>query len=156
MKTKNMTITYKKITSLLFLLSLSLSGYSQQIKDDTTKLPPANAADELKSPPLTWVQEMPQYPGGDKELINYISQHVVYPKYARMHRIQGRVTVRFVVDVDGAVKDAHVSEGMGIGGGCDEEAVRVINSLPRWKPGKQNGENVPVWYTVPIVFKLAK
>jgi protein TonB len=58
------------------------------------------------------------------------------------------------VDENGKVKMANVPKGMGVGGGCDEEAIRVINTLPDWTPGKQNGHAVPVWYTVPVIFKL--
>lgn len=118
-------------------------------------LPPENpVVDKGTGEPFTWVQEMPKFPGGEQKLLEYIQKHINYPAVARENGIQGRVTVRFVVDENGKVKSANIPKGMGIGGGCDEEATRVIMTMPDWNPGKQNGHAVPVWYTVPVIFKL--
>ena len=98
------------------------------------------------------VEEMPQFPGGDAKLLEYVATHIKYPQIARETGIQGRVFVGFVVEPDGSVSNVKILRG--IGGGCDEEAVRVIKSLPKWKPGKQRGKAVRVSYQIPVLFKL--
>ena len=98
------------------------------------------------------VEEMPSFPGGEGELLKYVATHIKYPQIARETGIQGRVFVGFVVEPDGSVSNVKILRG--IGGGCDEEAVRVIKSLPKWKPGKQRGKAVRVSYQIPVFFKL--
>ena len=99
------------------------------------------------------VEEMPAFPGGEKALLEYVAKNIKYPQIARETGIQGRVFVGFVVEPDGSVSNVKILRG--IGGGCDEEAMRVIKSLPKWKPGKQRGKAVRVSYQIPVVFKLA-
>ena len=98
------------------------------------------------------VEQTPQFPGGDKKLIEFISKNIHYPLIAQENGIQGRVIVRFVVTRTGKVDKCEVLRSLNPG--CDREALRVIRLLPQWIPGKQNGENVSVWYTIPINFKL--
>ena len=98
------------------------------------------------------VEEMPEFPGGSAKLMEYIQKNIKYPMMARESDIQGRVFVNFVVEPDGSISNVAVLRG--IGGGCDEEAVRVVNSMPKWKPGKQRGSAVRCSFTVPIIFKL--
>lgn len=98
------------------------------------------------------VQEMPSFPGGDEALLKFIAEALKYPDAAISNGIQGRVTVRFVVSSDGSVKRAEVLRS--IDPLLDEEALRVISTMPKWKPGKQNGKAVPVWFFVPVNFKL--
>lgn len=98
------------------------------------------------------VEEMPSFPGGEQKLMEYVAKNVKYPQIARETGIQGRVFVNFVVEPDGSV--SHVSVLRGIGGGCDEEAMRVVKSMPKWKPGKQRGKAVRVQYMLPVNFKL--
>ncbi len=98
------------------------------------------------------VEEMPSYPGGDQKLMEYIAKNIKYPQIARESGIQGRVFVGFVVEPDGHVSNVKLLRG--IGGGCDEEAMRVIKSMPKWKPGKQRGKAVRVSYQIPVMFKL--
>ena len=98
------------------------------------------------------VEEMPQYPGGEAAMMEYVAKNIVYPKEAQEKGISGRVFVGFIVEKDGSVSNVKVLRG--IGGGCDEEAVRVIKSMPKWKPGKMQGEPVRVSYQMPINFKL--
>ena len=102
---------------------------------------------------FTIVEEMPSYPGGDEKMYSYLGNNIKYPQIARESGIQGRVFVNFVVEPDGSVSNVKVLRG--IGGGCDEEAVRVVKSMPKWKPGKQRGKTVRVSYTLPVVFRLA-
>jgi periplasmic protein TonB len=129
---------------------------TQNIDSGLTEAPPPDPVVEKPSTGeiFQYVQEMPKFPGGDQKLLEYIQKHINYPAIARENGISGRITVRFVVDENGKVSMANVPKGMGIGGGCDEEAVRVINTLPEWTPGKQNGHAVKVWYTVPVIFRL--
>lgn len=98
------------------------------------------------------VEEMPSYPGGEQEMYRFISQNIEYPRMAKESGISGRVFVTFVVEKDGSVTDVQVLRG--IGGGCDEEAIRVIKSMPKWKAGKQRGKAVRVQYRMPIKFTL--
>ena len=98
------------------------------------------------------VEEMPSFPGGEAKLMEYVAKNIKYPQIARETGIQGRVFVGFVVEPDGSVSNVKVLRG--IGGGCDEEAMRVIKSLPKWKPGKQRGKAVRVSYQIPVFFKL--
>lgn len=98
------------------------------------------------------VEEQPEFPGGVEKLLEYVQKNLKYPMMARESDIQGRVFVGFIVEKDGSITNVQVLRG--IGGGCDEEAVRVVQSLPKFKPGKQRGNPVRVQYTLPIVFKL--
>lgn len=98
------------------------------------------------------VEQMPGFPGGGEALLKYISDHIEYPTMAVERGIEGRVTVRFVVNKDGYVQDVTVIRG--VHELLDKEAVRVIQSLPRWNPGKQNGVAVAVYYNVPVNFTL--
>lgn len=98
------------------------------------------------------VEDMPAFPGGEQKMFEFIAQNTVYPQLARESGVTGIVHVYFVVGKDGRVGDVRVLRG--IGGGCDEEAVRVVKSMPKWSPGKQRGKPVKVQYTIPIRFFL--
>ena len=98
------------------------------------------------------VEQMPKFPGGESALMEYVSKNVAYPEEAKEKEIQGRVFIGFVVEKDGSIGEVKVLRG--IGGGCDEEAVRVIKGMPKWKPGIQKGKPVRVSYQIPIYFKL--
>lgn len=98
------------------------------------------------------VDEMPVFPGGDHELIRYIADNLDYPKDAMESGIEGRVFVKIIVEPNGSISNAKIIRGLGYG--CDEEAIRVIESMPNWKPGRKNGEAVRVNMAVPVNFKL--
>lgn len=98
------------------------------------------------------VEQSPQFPGGQTELLKYIAEHMKYPTIAQENGTQGRVICQFVVGKDGQVRDVTVVRSLDPY--CDKEAVRVIRTMPRWIPGKQNGKAVSVKYTIPIAFKL--
>ena len=107
----------------------------------------------LKSDSIFFVADkMPQFPGGDNGLFRYLKKNVVYPSMARLKKIQGRVYVEFIVERDGSV--SHVKVTRGIGGGCNEEAARVVAQMPRWASGKMNDSPVRVQYTLPVKFTL--
>lgn len=98
------------------------------------------------------VDEMPTYPGGEMAMCEYIGRNIKYPQRARENGIQGRVFVGLVIEKDGSISNVKVLKG--IGDECDEEAVRVVKSMPRWKPGKNNGKLVRVSFCIPISFRL--
>lgn len=98
------------------------------------------------------VEQMPVFPGGEAELLKWISTHIKYPTIAMENGIQGRVTIRFVVTKDGSIGEVQVARGKDPD--LDKEAVRVVKSLPKFNPGRMNGQPVSVWYTLPVNFKL--
>ena len=98
------------------------------------------------------VEQMPQFSGGIEALLKYLAENVRYPKEAEEKSLQGRVIATFVVEKDGSISRAKVVKS--VDPLLDEEALRVVNSMPNWTPGQQNGEPVAVKYTIPISFKL--
>ncbi len=99
------------------------------------------------------VEEMPEYVGGEEARLNFLRKNVVYPRAAREVGIQGTVHLTFVIEKNGEITDVKILRG--IGGGCDEEAIRIIKAMPKWKPGKQRDKAVRVQFNLPIKFKLA-
>ena len=98
------------------------------------------------------IEQMPTFPGGESELLAYLSKNVRYPAAALENNIQGRVILRFVVTKNGDIDRVEVVRSLDPS--CDREALRVVKTLPKWIPGRQNGENVSVWFTLPINFKI--
>jgi TonB family protein len=114
---------------------------------------PLEAIEHKEGEPYVVVEEMPMFPGGDTALLSYIVKNTKYPETAKTKGIQGRVIARFCVTETGSIDLVSVLKG--VSPELDEEAMRVIKSLPSFKPGKQGGKDVPVWYMVPITFALA-
>ena len=116
--------------------------------------PPAVEEEEEESSQqiFTVVETMPEFPGGQMALLQYLSKSIKYPVIAQENGIQGRVSCSFVVNKDGSIVDAEVIRG--VDPSLDKEALRVINSMPKWSPGKQRGKPVRVKYTVPVTFRL--
>ncbi|HPC98527.1 MAG TPA: energy transducer TonB [Bacteroidales bacterium] len=104
--------------------------------------------------PVVWVEEMPEFPGGEAALLRFINENVKYPEEAVENNLEGRVVVRFVVSADGTVKRAELLKG--VHPVLDSEALRVVSLMPKWRPGKQNGTSVPVWFSVPVKFELKR
>ncbi len=98
------------------------------------------------------VEQMPQFPGGEAALKKYIDSHIKYPPTAVQNRVQGKVVVQFVVNKTGKIGEVKVVRS--VDKDLDKEAIRVIKSLPKFTPGRQNGKDVSVWYTLPVPFKL--
>ncbi len=98
------------------------------------------------------VEVMPQYPGGQIAMLKYIMENIKYPEQAMKEGIQGRVTVRFIVEKDGSI--SNVKPVLSVHPLLDKEAVRVVKSMPKWSPGKQKGKPVRVQFNVPVMFKL--
>jgi protein TonB len=113
--------------------------------------PPPAAPDANR--PLTFVSIKPEYPGGEAALAKYLQKSIRYPHMAQENGIQGMVFIRFVVNRDGAITGVEIM-GAPKGGGLEEEAMRVVRNMPRWKPGRQNGQNVAVFFNLPINFTL--
>ena len=101
---------------------------------------------------LEKAEVMPEFPGGEQAMMKFVSENVQYPEEAKEKEISGRVLVGFIVEKDGSVNEVKIVRG--IGGGCDEEAVRVVKAMPKWKPGKEKGKPVRVSYMMPFTFKL--
>ena len=111
-----------------------------------------NQITEETDQPFIIVEQMPQFPGGDNEMVKFIKLNLRYPPLATEMGVSGTVIVNFVVERDGKITRVKVVRG--IGGGCDEEAVRVVSKMPAWTPGKQGGKPVLVSFTVPFKFML--
>lgn len=131
----------------------TVSTVTQEGEKDLPDLPPDPVvADPDEGKVFTVVEEMPAFPGGEEKLLQFMGNNIKYPSIAKENGITGRVYVTFVVGKDGKVRDAKIARG--IGGGCDEEALRVVRSMPDWKPGRQNGRDVQVQFTLPVNFNL--
>ncbi len=111
-----------------------------------------NAITETVERPFIGAEQMPQFPGGEKELMSFISKNLKYPAVPAENGIQGRVVIRFVVSKTGDVTDVQILKGLDPS--CDKEAVRVVKAMPKWIPGRQNGRTVPVYYTLPVTYRL--
>jgi len=129
-------ILLMSITSLMFL---NVSAQTVEEKNDNKET-------------FTVVEVMPEYPGGEEALIKFLDKNLQYPKEARNKGIQGKVWAGFIVDKDGTLINIEILRG--IGGGCDEEVLRVLKLMPKWKPGTQSGVAVAVKYRYPINFTL--
>ena len=117
-------------------------------------VPPAVVEEEEESEQqiFTVVEKMPEFPGGMAALMKYLANAIKYPVIAQENGIQGRVSCSFVINKDGSIVDAVVLRG--VDPSLDKEALRVINAMPKWKPGEQRGKPVRVKYTVPVTFRL--
>lgn len=101
---------------------------------------------------FTVVENDPEYPGGMEALYKYLAENIHYPQIAKENNITGKVYVTFVVEKDGSIANPRILRD--IGGGCGQEAVRVVKSMPKWKPGKQRGKSVRVQFNLPVSFNL--
>ena len=114
--------------------------------------PPPAPKPEVATKVFEVVEEMPSFPGGNAALMSYLNSNTKYPVVAQENGVQGRVIISFVVERDGSISDVKVARS--VDPSLDREAQRVVKSMPRWTPGKQNGQTVRVKYTVPVVFRL--
>ena len=122
--------------------------------DPNANLEPVVAETPVVEEPkiFTFVEQPAEFPGGDGELMKFLQKNIQYPQMERDNDIQGKVLLRFVVMEDGAVQDVTVLRGASPG--LDKEAVRVVKTLPKFKPGKQQGKAVRVYFNLPVIFKL--
>lgn len=130
----------------------------ESTKQQENVLPSQPKDDKQRPEPLTTdtilvvVQKMPEFPGGDRAIMKYLRENINYPEKAMQKGIEGTVYITFMVETDGRITDVKLLRG--IGGGCDEEAVRVIENMPNWKPGEIRDEVSRVAFTMPIRFSL--
>ncbi len=135
-------MTIPKIFLVFYLITASHS-LAAQVTPEVQK--------ESESKTYTKIDEMPVFP---YDLRAYVYLHLNYPVSAKINKIEGKVIASFVVQKDGSIKKVKIVKG--IGGGCDEEVIRMIEGMPAWKPGKHNGKRVKVLFKLPVVFKLDK
>ena len=138
-------------------VQLMTADEAQEVKDEEVVEMAVEVKEEVQEedPEATVfvvVEEMPAYPGGNEALLKYIGEHTQYPEIAKENNIQGRVIVRFCVTSKGGVSQVSILKG--VDPELDAEAIRVVTALPTFKPGKQGGKPVPVWFMVPITFTL--
>ena len=125
---------------------------TRELKNEVVVEEKKPVVEEKKEEIFKSVEQMPTFPGGDAALMKYLSSHIQYPTMAQENNIQGKVIVQFVVTKTGAVGEVKVVSS--VNKDIDREAVRVCKSLPKFVPGRQNGQPVSVWYTLPVTFKL--
>ena len=114
--------------------------------------PPKPKVEEVTEEIFVVVEEQPEFPGGNAAMMKFLGDNIKYPVIAQENGIQGRVITNFVVERDGSITDVQVVRG--VDPSLDKEAIRVIQSMPKWKPGKQRGSAVRVRFTLPVVFRL--
>ena len=102
----------------------------------------------------TVVDEQPEYPGGFQSMYEFLGDNILYPEQAKKANVQGKVFISFVISSTGKIRDVKVLKGLGFG--MDEEAKRVVKTMPTWKSGREDGKEVAVRYTLPVVFQLKK
>ena len=125
---------------------------TKTLKDEVVVEKKEEKPKEVKEEVFRSVEQMPQFPGGEAALMKYLQSHINYPPMAAENNVQGRVVVQFVVDKTGRVGEVKIVRS--VDKDLDKEAARVCASLPKFTPGRQNGQPVSVWYTLPVSFKL--
>ena len=133
--------------------SIEVNAEDDKAEEVVIAAPVEAPVEEEEEEVVVVVESMPEFPGGQQALFKYLSENVKYPVIAQENGIQGRVICQFVVNKDGSIVDVEVVRSGG-DPSLDKEAIRVIKSMPKWKPGKQRGKAVRVKYTVPVNFKL--
>lgn len=145
----------KKILFLLSLLWIASSAIAQSNNTANGRSDsngPISGVGESEEEIYIITEQEPKFPGGKKGLTKYLSKNLHYPEAARENNIEGRVIVQFVIEKDGNVSNIKVLRD--IGGGCGEEAIRVIQEMPKWTPAKQRGKPVRCQFTLPLNFHL--
>jgi periplasmic protein TonB len=137
------------ILPIIVLALIIFASCGKNIKTDNS-----NPATEEKTTDGAYkeVDVMPVFPGGDTALLSYIAKNTIYPEQAKVNAIQGKVVVRFMVKEDGSVSDVTILQSANTD--LNTESIRVVSSLPKFTPGLLKGKAVPVWFMVPIDFKL--
>jgi TonB family protein len=133
------------------LLACLLFSASDHVLAQKSPGPEKNVNDP--EAPRSFSEQMPQFPGGETKMIEFISTKLIYPKAAIENGIEGKVVVQFIVDRNGNVTDAILLKKLSPE--CDRECLRIVNMMPRWIPGMQDGKTVAVKYNLPISFKLS-
>ena len=145
-------VTEEKVETKIDLSSLEDDQSKAQIQTYTPPPPPKPVEEEATEEIFVVVEQQPEFPGGMSALMKFLGDNIKYPVIAQENGIQGRVITNFVVERDGSITDVQVVRGQDPS--LDKEAVRVIQTMPRWKPGQQRGKAVRVRFTLPVVFRL--
>jgi protein TonB len=130
-------------------------GVPEGLEDEGEPAPPPVVEVEVEGKPeevFKVVEQKPEFPDGEAAMLKFIYDNIKYPSIARENGVEGMVVVSFVVEKDGSISDARIARD--IGAGCGQEAVRVVNMMPKWNPGKQRGRPVRVQFNLPVKFKL--
>lgn len=139
----------KKLIILFVLFILSVSIYAQNEEIEIIEI---EEADTTNNDVFTVVDDFPSFSGGETKLYEFLANNIVYPKEAEKMGITGIVYVNFIIEQDGSISNARIIRD--IGGGCGEEVLRVVNSMPKWNPGRQKGKAVRVQFNLPVKFTL--
>ena len=150
MRTQDEIMKSKVSISVFDVLNGSEDGEVLKAKQMLVTEPVKPKVEEYKV--FEVVEQMPSFPGGMGALMQYLSKNIKYPPFAEENSIQGRVICTFVVERDGSVTDIHIAKG--VDPSLDKEAIRVVSGMPKWIPGRQNGQSVRVKYTLPVTFRL--
>lgn len=144
----------KKILTTISFVAFATTSFGQDSIPVNNYEPVngVNVPDSTVVKVFTSIDQMPEFPGGQAALMQYLASNIEYPAKARKNDIQGKVMVKFVVCENGALCNEEVVRS--IGGGCEEEVIRVIKAMPKWKAGKMNGKPVRVYYTLPVTFRF--
>lgn len=143
----------KKTILVAFGVPQSVELYTEQVKQELPE-PPREVMRVQEEEIYTTVEQYPEFPGGMAEYVKYIEKNLIYPEDAKIKKLEGNVYVQFMVFTDGNANNFQILKSLG--SGTDEEAIRVLKSVPRWKPGNQSGKAVPSRLTIPVNFKLSE
>lgn len=146
-------VVEERVENQIDLSSLEDDQSRAQVATYTPPPPPKAVEEEATEEIFVVVEQQPEFPGGMSALMKFLSDNIKYPVIAQENGIQGRVITNFVVERDGSITDVNVVRGQDPS--LDKEAVRVIKTMPRWKPGQQRGKPVRVRFTLPVQFRLA-
>ena len=151
----------QKITfGVLIVLNLLTTTICVKAQTDEDTIPPIiDTSNNTSTLEMRVIEQQATYPGGEKALLEYLANSIKYPAIARENGIEGTVYIEFLIAKDGSVTDANVKRGIRSNsnngdGGCNEEALRVINAMPKWIPGRHEGKPIKIKHTLPVKFKL--
>ena len=142
---KKIHVQIRSITALLLICSITFATQAQTKSTQKSNVAPKDAPVKVASQPAA-------FPGGVHAFYTFLARNIKYPRLVKEKKAQGKVYLTFVVEKDGRLNDIKILRGIGYG--CDEEAIRVMKTSPRWSPGRQHGKLVRQQYTVPIKFSL--
>ena len=129
----------------------SFSNQNEEYRNKINELYRNNSQPKVEKI-FSFVEESPEFPGGEEKLMKFLTTNLKYPQIARENAVEGNVYVKFIIEKDGSITNIQVARGIGYG--CDQEAVRVVKTMPKWEPGKQRGTPVRSRFILPFKFKL--
>lgn len=145
----------KNIIFSVAMLLISNQSFSQTENSEQVIQAPKAVEEAPQEETFVIVEQMPEFPGGQAALMQYLSSNINYPEECRKMGVEGKVFVKFIIDKSGSIYDPQILRGVADGKLLEKEALRVVNAMPKWKPGKQKGKEVSVYFTLPISFKLS-